>query len=63
MDTFTNLKDTFLNSCFVYRVSKELKSLLRDLINSRADSESKMSYTYGSNPQRFGSYEFLRYSK
>ena len=27
--------------------------------NSRADSESKMSYTHGSNSQRFRSYEFL----
>ena len=31
--------------------------------NSRADSESKMSYTHGSNSQRFRSYEFLKYSK
>jgi hypothetical protein len=31
--------------------------------NSRADSESKMSYTHGSNSQRFKSYEFLKYSK
>ena len=31
--------------------------------NSRADSESKMSYIHGSNSQRFGSYEFLKYSK
>jgi len=27
--------------------------------NSRADSESKTSYTHGSNSQRFRSYEFL----
>jgi len=27
--------------------------------NSRADSESKASYTHGSNSQRFRSYEFL----
>jgi len=27
--------------------------------NSRADSQSKMSYTHGSNSQRFGSYKFL----
>jgi len=27
--------------------------------NSRADTESKMSYTHGSNSQRFRSYEFL----
>ena len=31
--------------------------------NSRADSESKMSYIHGSNSQRFRSYEFLKYSK
>ena len=31
--------------------------------NSRADSESKMSYTYGPNSQRFRSFEFLKYSK
>ena len=31
--------------------------------NSRADSESKTSYTHGSNWQRFRSYEFLKYSK
>jgi hypothetical protein len=31
--------------------------------NSRADSESKISYTHGSNLQRFGSYKFLKYSK
>jgi hypothetical protein len=30
--------------------------------NSRADSESKTSYTHGSN-SRFRSYEFLNYSK
>jgi len=30
---------------------------------SRADSESKISYTHGSNLQRFRSYEFLNYSK
>jgi len=28
--------------------------------NSRADSESKTSYTHGSNSQRFRSYEFLK---
>jgi len=27
--------------------------------NSRADAESKTSYTHGSNSQRFRSYEFL----
>ena len=31
--------------------------------NPRADSESKTSYTHGSNSQRFRSYEFLKYSK
>jgi len=31
--------------------------------NSRADSESKMSNTDGSNSQGFGSYEFLKYNK
>ena len=31
--------------------------------NSRADSESKLSYTHGSNSQWFRSYEFLKYSK
>jgi len=31
--------------------------------NSTADSESKTSYTHGSNSQRFRSYEFLKYSK
>ena len=31
--------------------------------NSRADSESKTSYTQGSNSQRFRVYEFLKYSK
>jgi hypothetical protein len=31
--------------------------------NSRADSESKMPYTHGSNSQRFRSYEFLKYNK
>jgi len=30
--------------------------------NSRADYESKMSDTHGSNSQRFRSYEFLMYS-
>ena len=29
--------------------------------NSRAGSESKTSYTHGSNSQRFWSYEFLKY--
>jgi hypothetical protein len=31
--------------------------------NSRADSESKTSYTHGSNSQQLRSYEFLKYSK
>jgi len=31
--------------------------------NSRADAESKTSYTNGSNWQWFRSYEFLKYSK
>jgi len=31
--------------------------------NSRADAESKTSYTHGFNSQRFRSYEFLKYSK
>ena len=31
--------------------------------NSRADSESKTSYTHGSNLQRFWSYEFLNYGQ
>ena len=31
--------------------------------NSRADSESKISSTHGSNSQRFRSYEFLKCSK
>ena len=31
--------------------------------NSRADSESKKSYTHGSSSQQFRSYEFLKYSK
>jgi hypothetical protein len=31
--------------------------------NSRADSESKTSYTHGSNSQQFRRYEFLKYSK
>jgi hypothetical protein len=31
--------------------------------NSRADSESKTSYTHGSNSQRFRSYEFLKFLK
>jgi len=31
--------------------------------NSRADAESKTSYTHGSNLQRFRSYELLKYSK
>ena len=31
--------------------------------NSRADIESKTSYTHGSNLQPFRSYEFLNYSK
>jgi len=31
--------------------------------NSRADSESKTSYTHGSNWQWFRSYEFLKYNK
>jgi len=31
--------------------------------NSRADSEPKTSYTYGSNSQRFRSYEFLKFLK
>jgi len=31
--------------------------------NSRADAESKMSYTHGSSSQRFRSYEFLKYNK
>jgi len=30
---------------------------------SRADSESKTSYTLGFNSRRFRSYEFLKYSK
>jgi hypothetical protein len=30
---------------------------------SRADTESKTSYTRGSNSQRFTSYEFVNYSK
>ena len=31
--------------------------------NSRADTESKTSYTHGSNSQQFRSYEFLKCSK
>ena len=31
--------------------------------NSRVDAQSKTSYTYGSNWQRFRNYEFLKYSK
>jgi hypothetical protein len=31
--------------------------------NSRADSESKASYTYASNSQRFRSYKFLKHGK
>jgi len=31
--------------------------------NSRADGESKMSYTHRSNSQQFRSYEFVKYSK
>ena len=31
--------------------------------NSRADCESKTSYTHGSNSQRFRSYEFLKILK
>jgi hypothetical protein len=31
--------------------------------NSRPDSESKTSYTHGSNSQQFRSYEFLKYSQ
>jgi hypothetical protein len=31
--------------------------------NSRADSESKTSYTHGSISQQFRSYEFLKYGK
>jgi len=31
--------------------------------NSRADSESKTSYTHGSNSQQFRSFEFLKYNK
>jgi len=31
--------------------------------NSRADAESKTSYTHGPNSQRFRSFEFLKYSK
>jgi hypothetical protein len=30
--------------------------------NSKADAESKTSYTHESNSQRFRSYEFLKYS-
>jgi hypothetical protein len=29
--------------------------------NTRADAESKTTYTHGSNSQRFRSYEFLKY--
>jgi len=31
--------------------------------NSRANSESKTSYTQGSNSQRFKNYDFLKYNK
>ena len=31
--------------------------------NSRANSESKTSYTHGSNSQQFRSYEFLKFLK
>ena len=53
----------FYSSTFnVIQDVSEVKVTISEF-NSRADAKSKTSYTRGSNSQRFGSYEFLEYSK
>jgi hypothetical protein len=51
-----DLETSRIGAPYIYDISR-----LR--VNSRADVESRTSYTHGSKSQRFRNYEFLKCSK